>query len=83
MGEPKINVETHRPAASRVWEYEHRWGSQIGDTRDLRVVRVNGGRMEIGYGKNSVEIRAELVPILAKMVAGAAAWSESEDTVAE
>lgn len=83
MSEPKINVETRRPATSRVWEYEHRWGQMIGDTQDLRVVRVNGGRMEIGYGKNSVEIREELVPILAKMVAEAAAWSESEDTVSE
>lgn len=83
MSEPKISVETRRPAASRVWEYEHRWGQMIGDTRDLRVVRVSGGRMEISYGKGSVEISAELIPILTKMVAEAAAWSESEDTVTE
>lgn len=83
MSEPRIDVETHRPAASRVWKYEHRWGQMIGDTRDLRVIRVNGGKLEINYGKNSVEIREELVPLLAKMVAEAAAWSESEDTVSE
>lgn len=74
---PIRGPRVHRPAASATWEHSHKWGPNFGDNTDLRVTRTDGGRLSIGYGRESVEIRAELVPILAEMVTQAAAWSDA------
>lgn len=71
-----VNRRIHRPPASATWEHEHRWGTLISDTTTLYVDRTDGGRLQIRYGGESIEIRAELVPVLADMVAAAAAWTD-------
>lgn len=71
-----LRPRVHRAASVATWEHSHRWGTLIGDVTDLRVSRTDGGRMVISYGQDSVEIREELVPILAEMVAAAAEWSD-------
>lgn len=75
----EIRREIHTTPLVKVWRYEHRWGTLIGDTRDLVVTRTDKGRMTISYGRGSVEIREELVDILAEMVAEAAAWKAVND----
>lgn len=76
--EKKIRTHIHRPAASRTWEHQHRWGHQLGDSTDLRVTRTNGGGVTIAYGRESIEIREELVDVLNEMVQAAAAWTDPE-----
>ena len=66
----------HRPAASATWEYEHSWGPSLGDSTRLSVTRTDGGGMRVAYGKESIEIREELVERVAEMVAAAAAWTD-------
>lgn len=66
----------HRPAASATWEYEHRWGTGLGDTSTLYVDRRDGGSLTIRYHSDSIEVREELVQVLAEMVAAAAAWTD-------
>lgn len=73
-----VRRRVHRPAASATWEHTHRWGVQLGDSTDLRITRVDGGGLTISYGRESVEIRRELVPVFAEMVAAAAAWTDGE-----
>lgn len=73
-----IRRRIHRPAASATWEHNHRWGSQLGDSTNLRVARKDGGGMTVSYGRESIEIREELVDIFAEMVAAAAVWSDDE-----
>lgn len=68
-----------RPAASATWEHEYRWGSQLGDTTRVSVTRTDRGGMRLAYGSAAVEIRGELVPILAAMVAAAAEWADARD----
>lgn len=75
----KMTSKTNRPPASKSWNVVHRWGSQLGDVRDLTVVRITEGQMTISYGKEAVAIRGELVPILAEMVAEAAAWKDEQN----
>lgn len=72
----QIRKHVRRPAASATWEHSHRWGSQFGDVTDLRVTRTDGGPLTIAYGRESVDIREELVDVLAEMVAAAAAWAD-------
>lgn len=67
-----------RPAASATWRHEHRWGPMISDSTTLRVTRTDGGSLTIAYGKESVEIRRELVEQAAAMVAAAAEWTDTE-----
>lgn len=67
----------HRPAASATWEFEHRWGSMIGDSTTLRVTRNDGGALTIGYGREEIEIRRDLVAKVAEMVAAAAEWTDA------
>lgn len=69
-----IRTYTNRPPSSRKWESDHKWGPQITDQTPLSVIRVNGGEMRIRYGSDSLAVCAELVPILAEMVAAAAEW---------
>ncbi len=71
-----INQRIHRPAASARWEHEHRWGPQLGDSTTLRVARTDDGPISIEYGNDSISIRKDLVPVLADMVAAAAAWTD-------
>ncbi|KAB2809247.1 hypothetical protein F9L07_19595 [Pimelobacter simplex] len=71
-----INSRVHRPPASATWEHEHRWGQQLGDSTRLSVVRIDGGPLTIRYGTESIEIRKDLVPVLADMVAAAAVWTD-------
>jgi hypothetical protein len=75
----QIRTHVHRPAASRTWEHTHKWGSSFGDSTDLRVTRTDGGPLRIAYGRESIEIREELVAVLAEMVATAAEWSDTRD----
>ena len=78
MIEPKpIRTHVNRPPASRVWEHEHRWGVQLGDSTPLSVIRIDGGEMRIRYGAEALAVRAALVPILAEMVAAAAEWTDA------
>lgn len=72
----QMHSSTNRPPASKSWRVVHRWGSQLGDVRELTVVRITEGQMTISYGKEAIAIREELVPILAEMVAEAAAWKD-------
>lgn len=72
----EMTSHTNRPPASKSWRVVHRWGSQLGDVRELTVVRITEGQMTISYGNESIAIRGELVPILAEMVAEAAAWKD-------
>lgn len=71
---PRVN----RPSASATWEHEHRWGTSFGDSTTLRVTRTDGGSLRIAYGKESIEIRRDLVELVAAMVAAAAAWADTE-----
>ncbi|UUW88376.1 hypothetical protein [Pimelobacter simplex] len=73
-----INSRVHRPPASATWQHEHRWGPAFGDSTTLSVVRTDGGPMRIRYGNESVELRAELVPVFVEMVAAAAAWTDEQ-----
>ena len=75
-----INQHVHRPPTSATWEHQHRWGTLVGDVTSLSVHRVDGGRLTISYGSESVEIRGELVEVFARMVAAAAVWTDSEAT---
>jgi len=68
----------HRPSANAVWKHDHRWGSGFGDSTSLVVSRTDGGILRAGYGDNSLEIRAVLVPIFAAMVAAAADWTDQD-----
>lgn len=72
-----------RPPASATWECEHRWGPQFNDVSKLTVIRTDGGSLSIRYGRESIDIRAEVVPQLAEMVAAAAAWTDSETNAAD
>lgn len=77
MSEPKIRVETYRPKAERTWSV------QSGSIRSITVQRENGGVMKIWTDRpDPIEISADMVPAFTQMVDAAAAWSESEDTVA-
>lgn len=78
-----INQRIHRPAASATWEHEHRWGTSFGDTTTLRVDRTHDGPIRIRYGTDSIEIRKDLVSVLADMVAAAADWSDERATAKE
>ena len=78
MSETIRGPRVHRPAASATWEHEHRWGSQLGDSTRLSVTRTDGSGMRLAYGKESVEVRDELVPILAAMVVAAAEWTDAK-----
>ena len=69
---PRVN----RQPATATWEHEHRWGPGLTDRTSLYVHRTHGGRMSIRYRDQEVEVSGELVPILAEMVAVAAAWSD-------
>lgn len=75
----QIRKEVHRPAASATWRHTHRWGTSLGDSTDLRVTRTDGGGLTITYGRESIEIRAALVGVLAEMVAAAAEWSDGPE----
>lgn len=66
----------HRAAASATWEYEHHWGTSLGDSTTLYVRRTDGGSLSIAYGNESIEIREALVAQLAEMVAAAASWTD-------
>ncbi|MGZ4574764.1 MAG: hypothetical protein ACXVXY_07175 [Mycobacteriaceae bacterium] len=80
MSEPRITHRVNRPAPTATWEHRHRWGSNLGDTTELRVTRT-GGRLRISYGSTEVvEIRPELLDVFASMVTAALAWT---DEVAE
>lgn len=70
----------HRAPATAAWEYDHRWGKSFGDSTTLYVRRTDGGSLSIAYGSESIEIREALVPVLAEMVAAAAAWTDAEVT---
>ena len=48
----------------------------VAQARELTVVRITEGQMTISYGNEAIAIRGELVPILAEMVAEAAAWKD-------
>lgn len=72
-----IRTGTNRPPAFRRWEFDHRWGTLISDSTPLSVVRIDGGEMRIRYGSESLAVRAELVPILAEMIAAAAEWTDT------
>lgn len=71
--------EVHRPRPSATWKINHRWGTSLGDVTTYTVTRTLGGGMKIQGGKESFEIRAELVPLLAEMIAAAAAWEDGTD----
>lgn len=68
----------HRAPARATWEHEHRWGAQLGDSTTLRVTRTDHGAMTVAYGRESLEVRAELVERFADMVAAAAAWTDGD-----
>lgn len=69
----------HRPAASATWSHEHLWGPQLGDSTNLSVTRTDGGAIRLAYGRESLEVRGELVTLFAEMVAAAAAWTDAAD----
>lgn len=73
-----INSRVHRPPASATWQHQHRWGTGLGDSTTLYVDRTDGGPLTIRYGTESIEIRAELVPVLADMIAAAAVWTDEK-----
>lgn len=73
-----IRAYTNRPPANRRWESTHRWGSQLGDNTDYVVTRVVDGAMTIRVGKESLEIRADMVAVVAQMVEKAAAWQDEQ-----
>lgn len=76
MSEPRIHVETYRPKAQRTWRVQH-------GARSITVQRENDGIMKIWADlPDPIEIPAEWVPAFMQMVDAAAAWSESEDSVA-
>lgn len=79
MSTEKIRTRTSRPPASRFWEFNHKWGTQITDSTPLSVTRINNGELRIRHGAEHLAVRAELVPILAEMVAEAAAWADEGD----
>lgn len=76
-GKPTIiNPRVHRPPSRATWAHEHRWGRGFGDSTTLYVDRIDDGPLTIRYGNESVEIREELVAVVADMVAAAAAWTD-------
>lgn len=76
MSEPRIHVETYRPKAQRTWRVQR-------SMRSITVHRENEGIMKIWADlPDPIEISADMVPAFTQMVAEAAAWSESEDSVA-
>ena len=74
-----IRAYTNRPPASRKWESTYKWGSLISDSTDYVVSRVADGAMTIRVGKESVEIRADMVATVAQMVEKAAAWQDEQE----
>jgi hypothetical protein len=52
----------------------------IGDTRDLMVTRTSEGRLYMAYGKDSLEIRADLLDVFVEMVSQAAAWTDEKES---
>jgi hypothetical protein len=77
-GVGEVTTRVNRPPATKTWRVEHRWGSMIGDTRDLTVTRTSEGRLYMSYGKDSLEIRADLLDVFVEMVSQAAAWTDEE-----
>lgn len=67
----------HRPPATATWEYDHRWGSMIGDTTALRVTRRGNGALTLSYGDKSIEVPVEAVGQLAAMTSAAAVWTDT------
>lgn len=80
MGDEIRGPRIHRPAASAHWEYEHHWGKSFGDSTTLHVRRTVDGPLTISYGEESIEIRADLVAQVARMVAAAAAWQDEQES---
>jgi hypothetical protein len=77
-GVGEISTRTHRPPATKTWSVEHRWGQMIGDTRTLSVTRSADGRMLMSYGKEGLEIRADLLDAFVEMVNEAHCWEDEE-----
>jgi len=77
-GVGEISTRTHRPPATKTWSVEHRWGQMISDTVTLTVTRSADGRLSASYGKESLEIRADLLDAFVEMVNEAAAWKDEE-----
>lgn len=75
----KVNTYVNRQPATKVWSAEHRWGQMIGDVRTLKVTRTDGGQMTLSYGKDTLEIREDLIEPLVKMVNEAAGWEDETD----
>lgn len=67
-----------RPSPSARWEYQHRWGSFPGDVTTYSAQRNLNGSLTIRNGSESVEIRSEVVPFIAEMVAAAAIWTDGD-----
>lgn len=67
----------HRPQPTAAWKVDYRWGKSLGDLTTYTVTRTLGGDMMIQGGGESFHIRAELVPLMAEMIAAAAAWEDA------
>lgn len=78
-GVGEIATRVHRPPATKTWSVEHRWGQMIGDTRTLAVTRTAEGRLYMAYGKERLEIRADLLDVFVEMVNEAHCWTDEPE----
>lgn len=69
--DPPPRVE--RPSATADWSHLPKYG----DGAELRVTRVDGGSLTNSWGGQSIEIRRELVSVLASMVGAASRWTDT------
>lgn len=81
----EIRVTVRRPPASATWTFTRRSraelspsGIDIGLPVELSVTRTAGEGMTIRYGQNSIALPADLVDVLAEMVAKAAEWEDDQ-----